>query len=220
MRSEWYRDKRDLVKWTSLLYLAKREKANFILHVAMCPLPETKTHKLRTNSGDVANAGQSFNQVIGHFRVDDWTKDLKSLCSSQGIDVETIEDHYSKQNSTSYFNEVRKKIEKIKKKYKKSPVLVFLDPDTGIAPPTAVTRKHVTRSHLQLVFNELRSGDYLVCYQHRKRQKDWSNWARKEIAIAVDLKVNLVEFFLSDYDSDLTILAVKKPHKKEGVCTC
>ena len=35
MQDEWYGDKRDVVKWSSLVHLARREQIRHILHVAM-----------------------------------------------------------------------------------------------------------------------------------------------------------------------------------------
>ena len=224
MRGEWYRDKRDIVKWTSVLYLAKRQKVKCILYVAMCPSQETRIPKLSTNGCDVSDAEQYFDQVIGHFRVEDWTNDLKSFGSSQGIEVEVVGGEYSAKNGTSYFKEVCEKIKVFEEKYRKSPILVFLDPDTGIEPQKA-KREHVKKRDLKIVFDKLRPGDYLVCYQHRPQSvssidRKWQKEAEKRMACAVGVNKSRVEFFESDYDSELTILAVKKPNKQESASKC
>ncbi len=57
--------------------------------------------------------------------------------------------------------------------------IVFLDPDTGISGKRP-TEKHVTKSEIEAIWNTLKSGDWLVVYQHANRSKTWRDEKRTE----------------------------------------
>ncbi len=51
--------------------------------------------------------------------------------------------------------------------------VVLLDPDTGIEPGRA-TAKHATTTEVSIIWQALRSGDWLVVYQHAARGGSWT----------------------------------------------
>lgn len=62
----------------------------------------------------------------------------------------------------AYFNGVTDKI----KKYI-DPAIVFLDPDTGIAP-ASFGYEHVTHKEIQTVLRAMKPSDVLLLYQHAR----------------------------------------------------
>ena len=50
--------------------------------------------------------------------------------------------------------------------------VVLLDPDTGMEP-TRRTESHVGRDEIEEVWRALSSHDWLVLYQHQRRESGW-----------------------------------------------
>ena len=87
--------------------------------------------------------------------------------------------------------------------------MVLLDPDVGLAPEIHGP-EHVTSTEVAAVFDVLRPGDLLVCYQHARKQKDWRGRARRAFANAPGLPSFEVEVLRSESARDVLMLAVKK----------
>ena len=88
-------------------------------------------------------------------------------------------------------------------------MLVLLDPDVGLASDTHGP-EHVTSTEVAAVFEVLRPGDLLVCYQHARKQKDWRGRARRAFANAPGVPSFEVEALQSEVARDVLMLAVKK----------
>lgn len=70
------------------------------------------------------------------------------------------------------------------------PCIVFLDPDTGLQPPTSRLKlAHVLDSELKYIWDKLHVGDVIVCYQHRtnRNAQDWIEPKRKQFEKALGL---------------------------------
>ena len=80
MRDQWYGDKRNLVKWGTLVYLAKREGLATILQLAMYR-PSDACAPLRSGNREIALP----NEVLRHFRDLD---DIQRLSERVGIRVD------------------------------------------------------------------------------------------------------------------------------------
>ena len=65
------------------------------------------------------------------------------------------------------------------------PRLVFLDPDTGLEPGTA-NETHATKVEIQDVWSALRPKEWLVLYQHARREKDWESGVGAELSQLCD----------------------------------
>ena len=55
--------------------------------------------------------------------------------------------------------------------------MVFLDPDTGLEP-CSVNEKHTTKHEIHHIWCSLDPGEWLVLYQHARREPEW--WSRIE----------------------------------------
>ena len=195
MRAQWYGDVRDVGKWSALIHLARLESAPAILHVAMCR-PDDAPPALATAYGHVPLP----EDVLRHF----WNlEDLRRLSASTGIAIDIHDDLFT--HRAAYFGGVCRRIQGLE-----TPALVFLDPDIGLESETPGPPV-VTSAEVALLFDALRSGDILVCYQHARRQKGWRGRARRAFANAPGLPSFDVEILESKLANDVLLLAVKKP---------
>ena len=122
MRDQWYGDNRDLVKWSVLVHLARREAVSAILHVAMYR-PGPAQPPLATARGKVDPPAE----VFRHFRDLD---DIQRLAVATGLAIEVVKELFT--DRLAYFERV---CERIKVKGRRGgPMLVLLDPDVGLAP--------------------------------------------------------------------------------------
>jgi len=194
MRDQWYGDDRDLVKWGGLLHLAHRESMSAILYVAMYRA-DAATEPLLTGRGPVDLPAE----VLRHFRDID---DIQRLARATGLEITVHKDPMT--HRRAYFARVATRIQS-----QAGPMLVFLDPDIGLVSEGAGP-EHVASADVSVVFDAMREGDLLVCYQHARRQKDWRGRARRAFANAPGIPAFEVEAIRSDLARDVLLLAVKK----------
>ena len=195
MRDHWYGDNRDLVKWSALVYLARREAVSAILHVAMYR-PSQAPPPLATAYGKVDLPAE----VCRHFRDLD---DIQRLAVVTGLEIEVVKEPFT--DRAGYFERVCERVGE----RRGGPMLVLLDPDVGLAPETPGP-EHVASAEVAAVFEALRQGDLLVCYQHARKQKDWRGRARRAFANAPGVPSFEVEVLQSETARDVLLLAVKK----------
>lgn len=117
-------------------------------------------------------------EVWGHFRN---IHRIRYLEESTGLEIKVFDKEFTSPRG-GYVEEVIRLICDCQRK----PKLVFLDPDTGIAPPSGAGLEHVKPSELAEVFSALGTGDVLVFYQHARRVKDWLTETRREFVTALD----------------------------------
>jgi hypothetical protein len=127
-------------------------------------------------------------EVIRHFRS---LGDIARLGAVTGLEIELLKQPFT--DRVAYFEQVCERISA-----RSAPVIVFLDPDVGLAFDIAGP-EHVTSTDVSKLFSMLRRGDMLVCYQHARRQKDWRGRARRAFANAPGMP-----------SFDVLLLAVKK----------
>ena len=195
MRDRWYGGDRDVVKWSAVLHLARREGLADVLYVAMYR-PDDDWPPLATARGPVALP----DEVVRHFRDLD---DLQRLEARTGLRIAAVKEPLV--DRAAYFRRVCERVEK-----HAAPVLVLLDPDTGLAFDGVGGPQHVTSDEVAALFAALRPGDLLACYQHARRQKDWRGRARRAFANAPGVPSFEVEVLRSELARDVLLLAVKK----------
>lgn len=194
MREQWYGDDRDVVKWSTVVHLARRESVSAILHVAMYR-PSQPIAPLSTAFGPVAPP----DEVITHFRD---LEDIQRLAGTTGLEIEVFADLFT--HRSEYFRQVCERV-----RARTKPVVVLLDPDIGLEPEQGGP-EHVTSNDISVVFEALRPGDLLVCYQHARRQKGWRGRARRAFANAPGIPSFDVEALSSELVRDVLLFAVKK----------
>lgn len=195
MRDRWYGDDRDVVKWSAVVHLARREAISDVLYVALYR-PEDDWPPLATARGPVSLP----DEVVRHFRDLD---DLQRLGAQTGLRIETVKEPFV--DRAAYFRRLGDRVGRYA-----AAVLVLLDPDTGLAPDGIAGPQHVTSDEVAAVFAALRAGDLLACYQHARRQKDWRGRARRAFANAPGVPSFDVEVLRSELARDVLLLVVKK----------
>ena len=168
MRDQWYGDDRDVLKWSTLVHLARRESVTGILHVAM-------------------------------YRP---SQPIAPLATATGLEVDVFKSPFT--DRVAYFGEVCGLV-----RARSGRVIVFLDPDIGIEAEQGGP-EHVTSADIARVFEALRPGDLLVCYQHARRQKGWRGRARRAFANAPGMPSFDVEVVESELVRDVLMFSVKK----------
>jgi hypothetical protein len=195
MRDEWYGDNRDLVKWGTLIHLAQRDHLSTILHVVLYR-PDDDRPALHSSRGQVDIPAQ----VIRHFRDLDT---IQRLAKPSGIRIEIFKSPFGKR--ADYFQKARRRI----KSLSGNSLVVFLDPDTGLAGDVAGP-EHVTSDDLHSVFEVMADRDVLVCYQHARRQKDWRGDKRRVFTRALGVSSQEVEVFESELAKDVVLFSATK----------
>ena len=180
MRDQWYSDKRDLVKWSVLLLLAKKRKADRIIQIACYNA---------SDYGKIEIDGEQHampEEVISHFRN---IGKISGLTTHPEITV--FDASFGKPDMDSYFAAAKKLIDS----FNQERCIVFLDPDTGLEPKGKADEKHVLERDLKVIWDALPKGWMLVFYQHQtnKKGQEWIEPKREQFAKAIGIPVRTVK---------------------------
>lgn len=89
------------------------------------------------------------------------------------------------------------------------PLLLFLDPDTGLQPKIPRVT-HATENEVGRAWADLHAGDWLVLYQHARRKKDWVSAVSQQLRKLCD--GTTVEVARSEnVGNDVAFLCARKP---------
>jgi hypothetical protein len=208
MKEQWYADKRDLVKWATLIHVARKQELQRILQIAFLR-PSDKPIVLQTTDGDVPFPPE----VWDHFRN---LRDIEALGKQAGVAIEVFGEPFqpkadSSQGKQEFRIQYFKKIEEKLNSLQSTKLLVFLDPDTGLEPKRCGP-KHVKREEVAQVFRWMKREDTLVFYQHRplRYKQQWIETARDRLAASVGMAVKAVRTFSSRVAADVVFLEISK----------
>ena len=201
MRAKWYGDKRDLVKWSTLLELARQAGVQKVLQVT-CLVPDSYRGAIDERALLVEDFGPEIADVVWrHFRN---LERVTELGAKLGVDVTLVPDEYPVpvEGRDDYFEMVAEKW----LMPDRGPMIVFLDPDTGLG----ATRTHVLPRQLETIKQALKAGDWLVFYQHapmyKQKDFDWREQARQNLAEALGVPVADVTRHSCDAAKDVLFL--------------
>jgi len=207
MKDLWYGDKRDLVKWGTLVELARRSNSKHILQVVY--YDATKWGRISIDSESV----QIPDEVIRHFR------DVDSICSLKcDVDIEALKDRFSHKDRGDYLRQITSAIHKRTER----PGIVFLDPDTGLEPEGQRLKsrhickagpKHVCELEVAKIWEALSAEDLLVLYQHQDNRagNEWKDRKRRQFAKALGVSDSEVKIaFAEEVANDVAFYFVKK----------
>jgi hypothetical protein len=178
MQDQWYGDKRDIVKWGSLVHMAREYGTQSILQVAFFRRSDSN-YRLWVNS--VSGDGQVplAPEVWDHFRE---IRQIERLGLAVKREIKVFDRVFCEPRDAH----IRALLTCVDK-YQPRPLLVFLDPDTGIAPLKAKPGlEHVLASEVGSIWGAMRAGDVLAFYQHRRRTKDWLAETRAQFVEALN----------------------------------
>ena len=199
MRNSFYADKRDLVKWGTMVHLCQENNLHKIVQVAFLPTKPDDLPVIRPNTGKEFDIER---KVWDHFRN---VRRIEELGDTLDINVRVIIDRSSRED---YMQIVRDKVQSTSTELK----AVLLDPDTGLEPESRPTANHVTVEEVRTIWNMLNSGDWLVLYQHASRVRNWDIAGREKFAVACGIECGCVISFKSPkHANDVALFAAKKP---------
>lgn len=193
MRGSWYGDNRDLAKWATLLHLAQAHGIQRVVQVAY--LQANAPPMLEV--GDVTTAVPA--AVWRHFRD---LHQIQGLARISGLDISVVDWPFSHRGRAQYAERLAKHLAELV-----GPKLVLLDPDTGIAPKSHDAR-HVMRGEVQGVWQSLGLRDWLVLYQHARREKGWVEHTHAELRACCGTEATI--FRSRSAASDVVLFAAQK----------
>jgi hypothetical protein len=205
MRDWWYGDKRDVVKWGTVLVLARKWSIRAVLQVALCR-PTSFNYQL--NIGETTEPLPV--EVVRHFRDID---DIQRLAEATNLKIDIYKDTFRWNHEfrtredfrADYFDKVTTKIQQYR-----DPVIVFLDPDTGIAPVN-YDYKHVTHQEIRKTLQAMKTGDVLLFYQHaRLGDRGWINSTKEEFCEAIGIGVPVETITCNQIANDVMFFVVER----------
>jgi hypothetical protein len=170
MRDKFYADNRDLVKWAILHRLAETFQAHRILQIAYYRPSEFAKILLDGEEHDIPQ------EILGHFR------DLKTVETiNSKIRVKVFAEPFEQRDN--YLKSVKSFLSSYEER-----CVVFLDPDNGLAPQRP-SLKHVLESEAKAFWEEMKSGDVYVFYQHQNNRAGlpWIEPKRRQLERALGL---------------------------------
>jgi hypothetical protein len=179
VKGMWYGDRRDLVKWGTLVHLARSEQIRTVIQVAFL---RTERPPLQTGQDEVEIA----QEVWQHLRD---VNLIRGLGEKTGLDIVVFDREFDPKGRREYIREVA---DLLKSRSEKK--VVLLDPDTGIEPKKAGPT-HVKVVEIQELWEVLSQGDWLVLYQHASRKANWCECMRAKFAKACGVKEEEVKTF-------------------------
>lgn len=202
MRDQWYGDKRDVVKWGTLIHLARRHKIGRIVQVAYYR-PTELEYTLDTDNADIPIDPA----VIRHFHDID---DIQRLGKAAGIRIDVYKEIFNGDRA-EYHDRL---IQHLNRESEQQ--IVFLDPDTGLAPENYDYR-HVRTDELKRVYGSLQKGDLLVFYQHKRLlRKNWLPQVWEEFLMALQVPQKSVEIVVGQrVASDIAFFIAQKTEAED-----
>ena len=195
MREKWFSDNRDLVKWAILTQIAQKNGLYTILQIPYWRPEEFYPHfKFQDESPQVSDKVWQFFRNIHH---------AKSLGPKFGISINIIASEFKSDQRNEYLKEIKSEIRRLKR-----PLLLFLDPDTGLQP-NKCKPEHTSIDEIKKLWPILQSKEWLVLYQHARRTSDWI----KSIADQLSFLCNNEAVHVArseDVGKDVAFLCVQK----------
>lgn len=153
MRLRWVGDSRDYVKWDCVF-----ENANgrFVFYVPM----------LRNN----VDPKCMHSEVQEYFDAQKNLDLLERLFPGRFAVFSSPFPEYSTEAADEYFRNLVEQLRRYQQRWK---VLIFIDPDTGVEPPSGAKDEHLRSKDLRFVWEALAPGGRLIVYQHASRSDAW-----------------------------------------------
>ncbi len=201
MKDEWYADKRDLIKWGSIVSIAREKGINTIIQVAFYR-PEEDIRDISIDDGNKTLIVKFPTEVWDHFRN---IEDICRLEKKLNLKIIVHKETFQSDKRLQYFDQLCSKIDKIS-----GNKIVFLDLDTGIEPKNGADLKHVKNNEIKKVYNTLRRNDVLVFYQHKRRVNGWKENTKNDFSDAVKPAKEIKTYYSEDIANDVVLFVVER----------
>jgi hypothetical protein len=178
MQDAWYADKRDLVKWGALFQLADNFKVGRIMQIAYYRPSQFGQLEVDGKPGPIPE------EVIAHFR------DLRAAGSLGSKVRVTVFDPCFTEDRGAY----QKAVLALLSAFAQEPCIVFLDPDTGLAPRSPKL-EHVLGEEARGIWEKMKVGDVFAFYQHQTNMagKPWVPLKRNQLAEALGVPQDAIK---------------------------
>jgi hypothetical protein len=173
MKDRFYGDNRDLVKWGGIVHICHEKSIRTVLQVAYYRKDEWG-ETINFNGKSIALPGE----VIKHFRD---IQDITRLGRRAKLRILVFGIEFSKAKREAYCRRVLNRIKSVNHMNQRK--MVFLDPDTGLAPEKCEA-EHVTEGEVRQIWESLsrKDKDVLVFYQHNTHSNGWEESNRKKLS--------------------------------------
>lgn len=195
MRDEWVADKYDLAKWSTLVHLAEAAKARSIVHIAFFRSSERPDLLKGEEARPVPSKVWKALRDLTHIK--------SALEETLDFDVRIFNEEFNPQDREIYLEECVGFTLAAPR-----PRIVLLDPDTGLQPNT-LTAEHVSGAEVRELWSRLSTRDYLVLYQHARRDRTWRGDVRSDFESLIGMATTQ-EFFSPSIAEDVTFFAARK----------
>jgi len=199
MRPEWYADKRDLVKWSVLITLAKKNNIKRVVYVVYLGESNWLPIQIDEKKSDLPR------EVLTHFRD---IADIKRM-ENKELKITIIDAPFRQEDRGAYTASLLRSIKGISEN-----IILFLDPDTGLEPPNGkASEKHIKEDELSDIWTALRKDSFLVLYQHAPQYKRNGWISPKKQQFAGCLEINEKDTSVGNsfgIENDVIFLMAKK----------
>jgi hypothetical protein len=196
MREVWFSDNRDLIKWGVLTHFARAYALRTIVQV-----PYRRPEGARPHFIFGSERLPVADDVWQFFRD---MRRIEELGDEIGVEVKIVSEEFNHGNRILYSDDISRHLKDCVR-----PVLLFLDPDTGMQPKRLEVT-HVTEIEVGRAWADLREGDWLVFYQHARHESNWVSEVAQQLSRVCE--GGSVEVARSEnIGRDVAFLCVAKP---------
>lgn len=195
MRDKYYSDDRDVLKWATLVHIASEYGLQTILQV-----PYWRPEKDHPHFDFMGKRLPIPNKVWTFFRN---IHSITRLGSDIGLPIIVVDKEFDPNQRQAYILELKTKIESAKR-----PLVLFLDPDTGLQPKRCLP-EHTSIREVRELWPVLKPCEWLILYQHARHTLDWrESVANKLSALCSDMKAYIIRS--DDVGKDVAFICVQK----------
>lgn len=195
MRNRWYSDNRDLVKWATLTHIAQTQGLQTILQVPYLRPEASHPHFIFQGKRLPIS-----DPVWRFFRN---VHDIARMGSEFGGSINVVASEFNPTQRSAYISAVKNEINRSKR-----PLLLFLDPDTGLQP-RKFKPEHTSTAEIVELWAMLHPKEWLVLYQHARRTAQWAQSVESELsALCGKQKVHIARS--EDVGQDVAFLCTQK----------
>jgi len=195
MRDKYYSDNRDLVKWAVLTHIARKYRLQTILQV-----PYWRPEKVQPHFNFMGKRVPVSNRVWTFFRN---IHHITRLGQKIGVSISVVNSEFDPRQRDAYLHEVKTKIQQAKR-----PLVLFLDPDTGLQPMRCGP-EHIASWEIEALWPHLNAHEFLILYQHARHTSNWRESVADELSsLCGCMKAHIVQS--DEVGKDVAFICIEK----------
>ena len=208
MRHELYADSRDVTKWSVCVQLAHEFDLGRILQVAMLTKEKGRGEGLHhvdahTSEPVVTKFFEAERKQLAQLPGNQRLERVKALGPLLSPPVEIAVFGRALKDRGYYFDDLTQTLSAATQ-----PTLVFLDPDTGFAPP--LSERHVDQTEVRRVFMAMPLSSVVAAFQYNRRESASSCLSFAAAALSSALTGLTFSMVANTYEHPVAIVAARK----------